>query len=136
MIEGVNRKEFRVESLSIAGGGGAGPLALHRKVEVGSNYLILAPDVTDQDIREILVRLRQVETSYQWILGDFLCQVETIRGNDLAKQMIKSFGVSEGRAYGARKVFAFISREKRRDISFTHHLTALDECDLDADLAL
>ncbi len=135
MIERVNREEFRVESLSGAGGV-VGPFALHRKVEVGSNYLALAPDVSDQDIREILVRLRQVETSYQWILGDFLCQVEKIRGNDMARAMIKSFEVSEGRAYDARKVCAFIPREKRREISFTHHLTALYECDLDADLAL
>ena len=116
--------------------GDQGPLAIHRKVRVGANFLVMDEDVSDEDIREVLGTLKRVETSYQWLLGDFLCQVERLRGNDLVKLMMQGFDVSEGRAYDARRVCGSIPRERRLDISFTHHLTALIETDIDVDSAL
>lgn len=105
-------------------------MKLGKSVELGSNYLTLSEDITEEEIAQAYVKLRSVNGSMQWYLGDFFNQIEMSLGEAIAHQMLEAFAVGERSAYDACKVARSIPVKYRKpSLSFSHHLIAVVECD-------
>lgn len=98
------------------------------KVTMAENYLTLADDATDDEIRSCYLALKGIGASLGWWIGDFLCAVERLRGTERLSVAMGEWQVSESAASRALKVCRLIPREQRvAGASFSHHATAIEE---------
>lgn len=95
-------------------------------VEVGPNYLRLAEDCPSDVLRGIYSKLQALAGGIAWLVGDFLCQVENLKGSDRARMLLEDWDISYGQAAEWRRVCdAFEPSQRRIELSFGHHAQAL-----------
>lgn len=108
-------------------------IVLGKFVSYGANYLSLSQDVTSEALQQIYSRLKSLDGSVNWMIGDFLCQVEQIRGEEFVAAMLKDWGLSSSRASRLRAVCEWFALDDRfaSPLTFTHHEVVMDESEDD-----
>lgn len=95
-------------------------------VEVGENYLKLSADFPSELIGQLYGQLRALAGGVAWIVGDFFCQIENLKGSEVAHRLMDEWDVSYGQAATWRRVCdAFEPAMRRAELSFSHHEQAL-----------
>lgn len=118
------------ELLTISGAS----LSIEGKFVIGRNFLKVAEDATDEDLKEIFKYLETCNGGLLFFIGDFLNEVELRKGQAYAKSYsMTSYAPST--LYNAKNLCRYFPRELRTNLSFTHHYTALGECRGDVEMA-
>ncbi len=122
--------------------------------QLGANFLRLADDITDGDIKNVVIGLRHIYRSHLWWIGDIISEVARLRPqtdahgkaisdahplkNERVCMIADSFGIgTEERIRQIWRVCFHIPPDKRiQGASFTHHETALREASGDIKLAI
>jgi hypothetical protein len=95
-------------------------------VKIGPNYLQLTDDVPAEALPVIYGQLKSLGGALQWFIGDFFTQVDQLRGNEYAQQMMNDWEISYARASTCKRVaLAFDKSLRRQELSFSHHEEAL-----------
>jgi len=96
------------------------------KVELGTNYLTVNPDITDKELKETFRAVSIMQGSTLFWAGDLLNAVEAKKGEAYARAYAAT-DYTPGTLWVAKSVCKKLPRQLRCGLSYTHHREALIE---------
>lgn len=98
--------------------------------ELRKNGLIISGELSHEKVVQITSALNAFEQCGQWWWGDFLCAVESEYGSTYDEGLKLASGYAYQTLANAKWVCSRFKLSLRREnLSFKHHVTALEECD-------
>lgn len=105
------------------------------KVTLGTNFLTVAPDATEQEIKSAFHTLAKAEDASMFWLGDILAASEA-RYGDKYTDALASTNYKEKTLKTAKSVCSRIPAAQRTSLTFTHHRDAINTAKGDLQTAL